>query len=153
PSDYRRELDLSSGVVTVSYRVDGVSYKRQGFASFPDRAIVTRISANQGKHVNFTLKIDSPQTNSHTKALSANTLALIGEVEPGGVRFEARVRVLYQGGHATINGDEIVIKDADSALVLLTAATSFKTFQDISGDPAAACAKDLEKVSQKSFEA
>jgi len=35
-SEYRRELDLDTGIVTVAYEADGVAYTREAFASFPD---------------------------------------------------------------------------------------------------------------------
>jgi len=34
-SNYRRELDLSTGVVSISYQSDGVNYTREYFASYP----------------------------------------------------------------------------------------------------------------------
>ena len=37
---YRRELDLDRGVITVSYRQDGVTFTREIFASYPDRVLV-----------------------------------------------------------------------------------------------------------------
>ena len=47
----------------------------------------------------------------------------------------------------------IVVENANSATLFLVAATSFKNFQDISADPAKQCAKDLNAVSRKSFDA
>src|SRR5580704_3559946 len=44
-SDYRRQLDLGSGVVRVTYAMDGVRYTREVFASVPDEVIVARLTA------------------------------------------------------------------------------------------------------------
>src|SRR5262245_15794445 len=74
--DYRRELDLDSAIARVSYRVDGVAFSREVFTSFPDQAVVLRITAEKEGCVNFTLRMDSPQTNSLTKAIGPDTLAL-----------------------------------------------------------------------------
>jgi alpha-L-fucosidase 2 len=46
-SDYRRELDLDAAVARVSYRVDGVRYMREVFASHPDQAIVVRLTVDR----------------------------------------------------------------------------------------------------------
>ena len=46
-SDYRRELDLNRGVVQVSYLQNGVHYKREIFASYPDRALVMHLSSDR----------------------------------------------------------------------------------------------------------
>ena len=41
-TDYRRELDLDTAVARVTYRVGGVRYTREVFASHPDQVIVVR---------------------------------------------------------------------------------------------------------------
>jgi alpha-L-fucosidase 2 len=152
-TDYRRELDLDSAIAGVSHRVGNVTFKREAFASYPDQAIVLRITADVSGQINFTLKMDSPHTNSQTRAIAVDTLALIGQVEAGGLKFESRVRVVNEGGHITTNGNVISVEKADSVTILLTAATSFKNFQDISANPAERCANDSAKVSKKKFDA
>jgi alpha-L-fucosidase 2 len=150
--DYRRELDLDSAIARTTFRLGGVRFQRDVFASHPDQAMVMRITADQPADVSFVLKMDSPQTNSQTQALAPDTLALTGLVETGGLRFESRVRVVCDGGTVTTNGNTIIVANANAATVLLVAATSFKNFQDISADPASRCARDLAAVSQKKFD-
>jgi alpha-L-fucosidase 2 len=149
--DYRRELDLDAAIVRVSYRLGSVTFRREAFASCPDGVIVLRITANQPAAVGFTLKMDSPHTNSQTRATTADTLALSGQVEVGGLKFESRVRVICEGGRVTTNGNSLVVEGANSATLYLAAATSFKNFQDISGNPGQRCAADLKPVAKKKF--
>lgn len=52
-SDYRRELDLNTGIVTVSYTANDVQYKRETFASYPYHVIVTRITASKPGQINL----------------------------------------------------------------------------------------------------
>jgi alpha-L-fucosidase 2 len=151
-TDYRRELDLDSAIARVTYRADGISYQRDAFASYPDRVIVLRFTANKPGHISFTLKMDSPQTNSHTRAISPDTLALSGQVQPHGLRFESRVRVITVGGQISTNGNFLAVNNADSATVLLVADTSFKNFQDISGNPDAWCAKAMARLDHRSYD-
>ena len=151
-TEYRRELDLDSAMAVTSYRVDGIHFKREVFASHPDQAIVIRITADQPKAVSFTLKLDSPHTNSQTRAIAADTLALTGQVETNGLRFESRVRVLCEGGTVKTSGNIIVVENANSVTLYLVAATSFKNFHDISADPAKKCARDLAAVARKPFD-
>jgi alpha-L-fucosidase 2 len=152
-SDYRRELDLDSAIARVTYRADGATYKREAFASYPDGLVVLHFTADNPGHVSFTLKMDSPQTNSETKGIVQDTLALTGQVEAGGLKFESRVRVLCDGGTVTTNGTVIVVENANSATLLLVAATSFKNFQDISAKPDERCGQTLAKVSRSGFDA
>jgi alpha-L-fucosidase 2 len=152
-TEYRRELDLDSATAVTTYRLDDVRYQRDVFASYPDRAIIVRLTADQPRHISFTLKMDSPHTNSQTLGIARDTLALTGQVETNGLRYESRVRVFCDGGSVTTNGNSIVVENANSATLLLVAATSFKNFQDISADPANACATDLAAISKKPFDA
>jgi alpha-L-fucosidase 2 len=152
-TNYQRSLDLDSAIARVTATAAGVSYQREAFASRPDQAIVLRFTADQPGHISFTLKMDSPHTNSQTKVSNPDTLALTGQVETDGLRFESRVRVIAAGGRLTTNDNIITVSNADSAVLFLTAATSFKNFQDISADPARRCAADLAKVSQRKYEA
>jgi alpha-L-fucosidase 2 len=43
-TDYRRTLDLSNGLVVLTYRHNGVRYRREYFASHPDDVVVIRLS-------------------------------------------------------------------------------------------------------------
>jgi len=44
---YRRDLDLDQAVATTEYRLDGVGYRREIFASRPDDVIVVRLTADR----------------------------------------------------------------------------------------------------------
>jgi alpha-L-fucosidase 2 len=151
-TDYRRELDLDSAIASVSYKVDGVAYRREAFASYPGQAIVLHIAADKPGKVNFTLKMDSPHTNSQTRAIAADTIALTGQVEEGGLKFESRLRAVCAVGRVTTNRNVIAVESADSVTLILTAATSFKNFQDISADPSTRCTADLAKLGKRKYD-
>ncbi|MEO6435848.1 MAG: glycoside hydrolase family 95 protein [Tepidisphaeraceae bacterium] len=160
PSDYRRELDLDSAVARVSYKVGDVTFAREVFASYPDNVIVVRLTADKPGKLTFTMKLDSPHKGHASKALGKDGINLTGQVvdpvannEPG-MTFESRVRVLNEGGSATTSDDgTIKVDGADSATLLLVAATSFVSFQDIAGDPAKKCADYLAKIAAKKYDA
>jgi alpha-L-fucosidase 2 len=151
-ADYRRELDLDSAVATVRYRVGDVTHQRQVFASYPDQVVVVRLVADKRGCVGFTLKMDSPHRASGTRALDGDTLSMTGRIQDDGLRFESRIRVISVGGTARVTDEGIGIEGADSVTLLLAAATSFKSFQDISGDPAERCSAALARIKRKDFE-
>jgi alpha-L-fucosidase 2 len=151
-TDYRRELDLNTAIATVSYRVGDVTYRREVFASYPDHVIVVRISADRPGKLNFTVKMTSSQPSSHTKAISSDTLAMNGKVQDDGLAFESRLRVSGSGGKIDVGDQGINVAGANEVMLVLTAATSFVNFQDISGDPAARCEAVLRKVEGKEFD-
>jgi len=151
-SDYRRELDLGSAIARVKYDADGVTFTRDAFASYPDDVIVLHFTADKPGSIGFVLTMDSPHTNSETTAIAPDTLALRGQVEAGGLRFESRVRVISDGGTVATNGNSITVANANGITLLLVAATSFKNFQDISGDPEQRSTQMLAHADGLSFE-
>lgn len=149
-ADYRRELDLDAAVARTRYTVDGVTFTREIFASHPDNVIVVHLTAGRPGTLSFTLRMDSPHQDSSTGIFvggvsspreaslppsSSATLQLTGRVQPDGLRFESRVRALADGGTVRADGTSLVIEHADSATLLLVAATSFRNYEDISADP------------------
>ena len=163
--DYRRELDLDSGVALTRYRVGETTlFTRQVFASFPDQVIVVRLAADEPGALSFTARLASPHKDAATRALGKDTFVLAGGLGKyvykrlrqefdSPTRFEARLRVVAEGGTAKVDGSGITVEKADAATLVLAAATSYNDFQDVSADPGARCAKVLDAIQGKDFAA
>jgi alpha-L-fucosidase 2 len=152
---YRRSLDLDSAVAEVRYRAGGVTYERQVFASEPDQVIVVRLTADRRGALSFRARLGSPHPGAHALALGSDVLALRGQVQKGGVRFEARLRVIAEGGKVapTTAGDGLEIQGANAVTLVLAAASSVKSYQDISADPGERCAHTLSGLVDRPFAA
>jgi alpha-L-fucosidase 2 len=151
-SSFRRELDLDSAVASVEYEADGIRFKREIFASYPDQSIAWRISADKPGQVTFTARLDSPHPGTRRSVTDGNQLELVGQVEPEGLRFAARLRIAAHGGTLSAKTDCLEIANADSVLITLAAATSFKNYRDISADPGSRCDVVLKRTARKPFE-
>ncbi len=81
-TDFRRELDIENSISTVSFKIDGVKFTREVFASFPDQLIVMRISADKKASVSFTAEIKSVHQNCVTEIQNENLLVFKGQA-PG----------------------------------------------------------------------
>jgi alpha-L-fucosidase 2 len=157
--DYRRELNLDEAVARTSYRIGGVRFGREVIASAPDQAIAMQLTADKPGQVSFSVGLDTLHRDNSVKPGAKNELILTGRVRAthNGVtntnplRFEARLQVRADGGTVTRDGNRLVVSNANSATLILVAATSFKNFQDVSGDPAKACAKALANVRRKDW--
>ena len=57
-SEYRRELDLDTAIVRVSYRVGDVKYAREVFVSPVDQVIVVRMSADKPGRITLKVELD-----------------------------------------------------------------------------------------------
>ncbi len=63
--NYKRVLDLEKSMQTTTYEVDGVTYSREIFASYPDKVIVVKLKTNSSAPFSVKLSYDSqhPTTN------------------------------------------------------------------------------------------
>ncbi|MFB4270582.1 glycoside hydrolase N-terminal domain-containing protein [Nonomuraea sp. GTA35] len=124
PADYRRELSLREAVARVGYTAGGVRHSREFFASNPGNVIVGRIAADQGGKVSFTLRHTSPRDDK-TVTASGGRLTIRGALRDNGMRFEAQIQVVTEGGTRTDAGDRITVTGADSAVLVLSAGTDY----------------------------
>ena len=145
-SNYRRELDISEAVATVTYTSGQTSFRREVFSSAPDQALVMRITADKPGAITFTARISRPGNKALIRA-SGNLISMSEHVGNGnGVKMETRLKLLNEGGTVLPGGDSIRIEKANSVLLILTAATDY-----FSPDPSARSEERLEKVSARPF--
>lgn len=157
--DYRRSLNMSSGVASLSYRSGGVQYSREVFTSFPDQVMVMRLSCDRPGKLSFATQLSSPHPsqcttqNKNTAILSGQVAAheaaaLLGEWKKPGTRFEARVQVLDTDGTVSTENGAVSVSDAQYATLLYAAATAYVNYKDVSGDPASTCRDTLAAASR-----
>ena len=58
--DYRRELDMQTGIAKVTYRIGDALFTREVFVSYPDRVMVVRVSADKPGRVSVQAEFKSP---------------------------------------------------------------------------------------------
>jgi alpha-L-fucosidase 2 len=175
--NFRRQLNLDTACVTVSYEVEGVQFQRKAFVSAPDQVLVLRVTGSKPHQISGVLTLDGPLQKT-VKALTDNRLLLTGKAaahiagaghphseqpvtlsdESGaGMYFASMVEVHVEGGTATdsANPTGITIANATSFTVLVTAATGYRGFQrkpDLSLDEITVNAKhQLDAAATKPF--
>jgi alpha-L-fucosidase 2 len=125
--DYRRELDLDTGIASVQYSAAGKTYRREVFASYPANVIVVRMSGGE-----FSPRLK----DAHGGATPASEFE--GAVPEGAIRYAAKW---------------VVARDGDGSVLYLAAATNFKNYRDVSGDPKARVAATLSAATKKGYAA
>lgn len=130
-TSYSRILDLKKGEVRVSYSADGVKYSRTYFASYPDNFIGVNLQADQQRRLSFRLSLKTKHQMFKLRRLSSQAIRLEVQVKNGSMRGTAFVHVALKGGKLTLEGDELVVQQADEAQIFLTAATNFKSYQKL----------------------
>ena len=152
-SDYRRELDISRAVQTITYRSGGVSYTREYFSSHPAQVMVFRFSA----HKRAALSGKVSMGNVHEIPITADNETLTMKGDTGNfwwwrvqleqprrllgsreyasdknidLDFEAQVRVLHEGGTVKTVDNTVLFENCDSVTLLLAADTNYLNQRD-----------------------
>ena len=127
-TDYRRQLDLSTALADVRYRLDGVSYHRRYFTSAPDQIGVIRLTTDSPASLTFDISLDRPERFS-TEGTADNELLRTGQLNNGqgggGVKYAARIRVITTGGNVTVTGNRLKVRSANAATILFAAETDY----------------------------
>lgn len=156
PGDYRRELDLDSAVATTRFTAGVVTHVRQVVASVPDQVIAVRLEASARGVLDLDLALDSPHAGATARALGKDQLLLTGRNGAsagvdGALRFAAQLLVRPEGGRIEATPQGLAVRGADAVTLLLAMATSYRRFDDVSGDPEANTARTLATARRKSF--
>jgi alpha-L-fucosidase 2 len=140
-TNYKRELNLHTATVNVTYTVGEVVYSREHFSSNPHQVIVTKISANKPGNISFTVSLTTPLDHK-IRVTDANEIIMEGSCpgerpqkdkktfdDPIGIKFCAILYVQTNGANSTVkilNDRMLKLDGADSVVLLLAAATSFE---------------------------
>jgi len=149
--DYRRALDLDQAVAAVTYRCAGVTYRREAFASYPDQAMVVRLTADRDGAIQAVIRLASPHKSARLLASGDDQLVLAGSVQPDGIRFEARLAAQVDGGTVAARDGGLCVSGASEVVLYLVAATNHVRFNDLSADPAGRCRVAMDRVLGKPY--
>lgn len=142
--NYSRQLDISTAISTIEYNIDGVEFKREYFVSHPHQVMIIRITSNAKRALNFKLRFDSEL--KYSSSANAKTLLVNGyapyycapsyqqvddpiRFDPArGTRFAANFKIINNGGEILHNKHSLELKNAHSATIIVSMATSFNGF-------------------------
>ncbi len=148
-TNYRRELDLKTAIAKTTYTAGGVNYTREYFASYPDHVIVVHLTADKSGSVSFGATMTTPH-RSNSMSNSGNTL--VYDVTVNSIKFQNRLNVVADGGTVSVANGKINVQGANSAMLVLTTATNFKSYNDVSGNPGAIASEIMSKAAKKSYD-
>ncbi len=158
---YVRSLDLATATATTTYVVNGVTYTRNVFTSLEDNVTIMRIEASEAGRLNFNVCFAAPQkTNMAKLGINKITDGMIeaslipAREQSEGVDNKLHcytfIKVLNDGGTQTCNTTKnvlegglvagnptapaIEVSDATAATIIISSATNFVNYDDISAD-------------------
>ncbi len=162
-SDYRRSLDLRSGLAVTSFKINGEPFSSTVFASAADNALIIEIRAGGKAGINCTFELRR-EKDANVRVSDDGSLFLTGQIVdednpltgPGGkhMRFASRAKFMVSKGKINALGNTLSITDASEITVILTAATNYNINlldTDRSIDPASVCDAILNRIGEKSY--
>ena len=159
---YVRSLDMSNATAVTSYVVDGVTYTRTVFTSFEDNVTIMRIEASEKGKLNFDVCYAAPNKTNMAK-IGVNKITSDGMIEASLIpaRTESEgvanklncftfIKVINEDGEQTSTGKQTVregglvagqtsvptinVSGATAATIIISSATNFVNYDDISAN-------------------
>lgn len=144
-TEYVRELNISDAVATASFTKGGVRYVREVFVSAPAQTVVMRIAADRPGKISFIASLSSLLHNSISADTGKGEVFMSGiaprHADPNyvysdnpiiyevggrkGMRFAVGLDIKISGGKKQVSGDALAVRNADEAVIIISAATSF----------------------------
>lgn len=149
-SVYRRELNLRKAISTVSYQVGDTTFLREYFASFPAKVLVGKFSSDKKAAISFRLNMDSPHEN-HSLSTTNDGIVLTVKVTEGVLTGAAHLVLRISGGSIRSDEGGWSVSGADEVVMLLSAATSFVRYDDVSADPSSHAAQIMANVGKRKY--
>lgn len=170
-SNYKRELDMSTGICRVSYTSGENKISHESFISAIDDVLCVKISSSETNKLNCSVGLQRFK-DANVLALPGGRLNMDGQIVdieapdayddnaggsgPGGkhMRFSSRLKTKISEGKIIDNGSNLQIEGAKEIILLFTAATDYNLALmnfDPSINPVEKAEQILEKAGQKTW--
>ncbi|MGP4040068.1 glycoside hydrolase family 95 protein [Gracilibacillus sp. D59] len=169
--DFHRNLDLRTGVSTVTYKVESVEYSRETFISYPDQVMVVRLQASKEGSLNLQASFSSQLRYKTTcsgeqfiingyapEYVAPNYHTIDYPIEYGdsketkAIRFQGRLGIEYDEGTLELNQEGIHLLKGTSATFYFAAATSFQGYNQMPHNDVSKLNQQTELIVKKAMD-
>ena len=148
-TDYRRQLDLDTATVTIKYRLGDAIFTREVFSSPVDQCIIVRLECDKPGQITFDANLWRPEDFT-VETAGSDGIVMKGQAtmkgEYRGVNFEARLKIIPEGGRLIATNEGVRLENADAATILIVASTNYH-----GDDPQAVCEKQLAAAAGEKY--
>ncbi|MGN0221382.1 MAG: glycosyl hydrolase family 95 catalytic domain-containing protein, partial [Prevotella sp.] len=159
---YVRSLDMNNATAVTTYVINGVTYTRTVFTSFEDNVTIMRIEASEPGKLNFNVCYAAPNKTGMEK-LGINKITSDGMIEaslvpgkeltenvPNKLQCYTFIKVINEDGTqrntstqnimewgvvaSNTSAPTIEVSDATIATIIISSATNFVNYDDVSAD-------------------
>ncbi|MCD8509780.1 MAG: glycoside hydrolase family 95 protein [Bacillus sp. (in: Bacteria)] len=146
---YHRELNLKTAIAKVNYTLEGITFNREIFTSYPDQVMIIRLSASENRSISFQAFLDRGNARNYDElvALSRDSIMMRGETGgKDGIAFRCGLKAIAENGSVKTIGNRLIVEEADAVTLILTAATTYR-FEN----PEKQCLDTMEQAAKKSY--
>lgn len=165
-TEYKRWLDLNTGITSVSYKANDINFQRSVFASAPNQVIVVRLTADKPGSISFKANLRGVRNQTHSNYATDyfrmdpygnDALILTGKSADymgieGKLKYEARIKAIADGGSVRTDGVDLIIENANSVTLYFAAATNFINYKDVSGNQHKKVEDKLNIIKEKKYD-
>lgn len=149
-TDYHRDLNIGTAVASVSYKVDGVTFRREVFSSFTDQVVIVRLTADKPGSISCNTLLTTPH-QKYSIYNDKDVLVLSGitethEQQSGKVHFCTQIKAKVTGGTSLVKDAIISVQKADEVIFYISMATNFTDYKTLSADEFAKSEDFLNKA-------
>lgn len=132
--DYRRALNLDTATASVSYEAGGVRYSREYFASYPDRVLVIRLTADKAGALSLIVRPQIPYVKARKPedgrtartVVEGDLITLSGTMAFFPCNYEGQIKVLNEQGKLSNTTESITVTHADSVTIILATGSNYR---------------------------
>jgi len=141
--NYSRGLSVDRATAYVSYEIDGITYHREYFTSYPDRILAVHFTAEKngvpvtGK-ISLDCRLDIPFIKDYcikegdgygrtgTVFAQNDRLIMRGESTYYAIQTEGQAKIKNKGGTVLVKDHAIEVRNANEAVLLFTCGTNYR---------------------------
>ena len=152
-SNYRRELDLSSGVARSEFSSGGVRFFRETFAPYDEPGLVVhRLSVGKPGALRGTVELSTKHKGAKV-AVNGGMIEIDGVIGADGMKFAIRAEIMATGAGAKAfpAAGAVRVEGADAVEIRIAAATEAKSWKEIGGEAVAKASAALAAARGRPF--
>lgn len=149
-TDYKRYLDLDNSAAVTEWKSEGVYFRREVIASFPDNVIAIHFTSDKGGAVGFCTEIDGRDDDyDFNTDYDEKTIAYGGKTgSDNGIAYFAAISADCKGGKVYTEGKRLFAEGCDEVTLVISCRTDFYR-----ADYDKAALNDVRKALRKGYSA
>lgn len=121
-SAYQRSLNLKEAIAKVEYTQNGIDFRKEYLASYPNKIIAIRYTASKGHPLNLELQLMNVQGDGTFYSIDG---AVFSGQLANGLHYRAQLSIEQKGGKTTASASGIQISNTRELILYLACDTDF----------------------------